>query len=208
MLRAPRRLVADLREQVGVRRDHAAAQAGEERGGADALELQPAAAVAARRDVVVAHEHATRVLCDWERESRARILGAAIAPAAESPTHDAAMGVAATGKTLGCDLWRGRALSIFGAQRNLQAPAISNIYARTLQKAAEHLGGTRALARYLGVPMPELFSWMKPDGPKPPNAVFFKAVDIVLDDIPEDLQARHQRVRLAALRDSKRQPKS
>ena len=53
--------------------------------------------------------------------------------------------------------------------------------------------------------MPDLFAWLKPGSVPPPNEVFLKAVDIVLDDIPEELQERHQRVRIAALRDIKRQ---
>ena len=53
--------------------------------------------------------------------------------------------------------------------------------------------------------MPELFAWLKPGTAPPPNEVCLKAVDIVLDDIPEELQERHQRVRIAALRDAKRQ---
>jgi hypothetical protein len=52
--------------------------------------------------------------------------------------------------------------------------------------------------------MPDLFAWLKP-GSTPPHDVFLKAVDVVLEDVPEELQARHQRVRLAVLRETKRQ---
>ena len=55
--------------------------------------------------------------------------------------------------------------------------------------------------------MPDLFAWLKPGSVPPPNEVFLKAVDIVLDDIPEELQERHQRVRIAALREARRQQK-
>jgi hypothetical protein len=72
-------------------------------------------------------------------------------------------------------------------------------YARTLHKAAERLGGERALARYLKVPMPDLFAWMRPGSVPPPHSVFLKAVDVVLDDLKEPEQERAQRVRVAAI---------
>jgi hypothetical protein len=74
-----------------------------------------------------------------------------------------------------------------------------SIYTRTLQKAAERLGGERALARYLKVSMPDLFAWMRPGSTPPPSAVFLRAVDVVLDDLETAEQERAQKVRVAAI---------
>ena len=73
------------------------------------------------------------------------------------------------------------------------------VYARTLQKAAELLGGERALARYLKVPMPEVFVWMRPGGLPPPQAVFLKAVDLVLNNLSDEDEQRAQRLRVTAI---------
>ncbi|HEY0548732.1 MAG TPA: hypothetical protein VGF13_03965 [Verrucomicrobiae bacterium] len=80
-----------------------------------------------------------------------------------------------------------------------ESVAKPSIYTRTLQKAAERLGGERALARYLKVPMPDLFAWMRPGSIPPPAAVFLRAVDVVLDDLETLEQERAQRVRVAAI---------
>jgi hypothetical protein len=74
-----------------------------------------------------------------------------------------------------------------------------SIYTRTLQKAAERLGGERALARYLKVSMPDLFAWMRPGSVAPPSTVFLRAVDVVLDDLETPEQERAQKVRVAAI---------
>jgi hypothetical protein len=76
--------------------------------------------------------------------------------------------------------------------------AKTTIYARTLQKAAEIVGGQRALARYLSVPMPDLFAWMRPGAVPPPTRIFLKAVDLVLNDCDEAEESRAQRIRVAA----------
>ena len=60
--------------------------------------------------------------------------------------------------------------------------AKNSVHARTLEKAAHLIGGERALARYLRVPMPELFVWMGGASPIP-DGVFLRAVDLVLDDL-------------------------
>ena len=73
------------------------------------------------------------------------------------------------------------------------------IYSRTLQKAAEKLGGERALARYLQVPLPDLFVWMSPGSVPPPQDIFLRAVDVVLDDLEVPDQERAQRIRVAAI---------
>ena len=73
-----------------------------------------------------------------------------------------------------------------------------SVYARTLQKAAELLGSERALARYLNVPMPDVFVWMRPGALPPPEAIFLKAVDLVLNDLSDHDAERAQRLRVAA----------
>ncbi len=57
----------------------------------------------------------------------------------------------------------------------------TSVYSRTLQKAAEAVGGQKKLARLLRVPLGELEKWLA-DKDEPPMAVFLKAVDMVLDD--------------------------
>ena len=59
----------------------------------------------------------------------------------------------------------------------------TKVMSRTLQKAAELVGGPRVLARRLRVPLAELEKWIAGDG-QPPMAVFLKAVDVVLDEAP------------------------
>lgn len=77
-------------------------------------------------------------------------------------------------------------------------PSLS-IQARTLQKAAQLLGGERALARYLKVPMPDLFAWMRAGTMSPPESVFLKAVDLVMNDLNDRDAARAQKIRVAAI---------
>lgn len=74
-----------------------------------------------------------------------------------------------------------------------------SIHARTLQKAAEIVGGQRALARYLKVPMPDLFAWMRPGSVSPPENVFLRAVDLVMNDLDDHDAERAQKVRVAAI---------
>ena len=74
----------------------------------------------------------------------------------------------------------------------------SSVYARTLQKAAELLGSERALARYLRVPLPDVHVWMRPGALPPPQAVFLKATDLVLNDLSDHEAERAQRLRVAA----------
>jgi hypothetical protein len=52
------------------------------------------------------------------------------------------------------------------------------VYARTLSRAAELLGGEGALAARLGVTKDELDLWLR-NFVRPPNDVFLKAADIV-----------------------------
>jgi hypothetical protein len=53
------------------------------------------------------------------------------------------------------------------------------VYARTLHRACEVLGGIDALSRHLGVPQATLARWISGAEP-PPLDVFLAAVDIVL----------------------------
>ena len=59
----------------------------------------------------------------------------------------------------------------------------SIVYFRTLQKAADLLGGRKKLARHLRVPMDVLEDWMS-GKQVPPIGVFLKAVDLVLEETP------------------------
>lgn len=53
------------------------------------------------------------------------------------------------------------------------------MYARTLHRACELLGGRDALARHLGVPAAPLEHWIS-GSETPPLEVFLAAVDVVL----------------------------
>jgi len=57
----------------------------------------------------------------------------------------------------------------------------SSVYSRTLHKAAEILGSRAKLCRELKVPAAELDKWMA-DKEVPPQSVFLRAVDIVVED--------------------------
>jgi hypothetical protein len=57
----------------------------------------------------------------------------------------------------------------------------SSVYSRTLQKAAELVGGHAKLCRRLHVPMDELQKWID-DRAVPPIAIFLRAVDLVIDE--------------------------
>lgn len=79
-----------------------------------------------------------------------------------------------------------------------------SVHNRILSKAAELVGGERALARYLKVPLPELYAWMRPGAAPPPTAVFLKSVDLVLNDLALPDQQRAQKVRVAAIQEDRR----
>ena len=53
------------------------------------------------------------------------------------------------------------------------------VYARTLHRACEVLGGVDALSHHLGVPVPSLTRWIG-GLEQPPMEVFLAAVDVVL----------------------------
>jgi hypothetical protein len=53
------------------------------------------------------------------------------------------------------------------------------VYARTLHRACEVLGGMNALSRHLGVPAATLTRWIG-GAEEPPLKVFLAAVDVVL----------------------------
>jgi hypothetical protein len=81
---------------------------------------------------------------------------------------------------------------------------MQSIYNRTLNKAADRVGGLRALARYLKVPVGDLYAWMRPGAVPPPTAVFLRAVDLVLNDLDLPDAQRAQNVRVAAIREDQR----
>ena len=56
----------------------------------------------------------------------------------------------------------------------------SNVYVRTLHKAAELMGSRKALARHLRVPLADLEKWMS-GAEVPPTGVFLQVVDVVLE---------------------------
>ena len=59
----------------------------------------------------------------------------------------------------------------------------SSVYSRTLQKAAELIGGRSQLCRHLHVPMGDLQKWID-DEALPPIGVFLRAVDLVIQETP------------------------
>jgi hypothetical protein len=59
----------------------------------------------------------------------------------------------------------------------------SSVYSRTLQKAAELIGGPKKLCRHLRVPMADLQGWIE-DKAVPPLAIFLRAVDLVIEETP------------------------
>jgi hypothetical protein len=58
-----------------------------------------------------------------------------------------------------------------------------SVYSRTLQKAAELIGGRKQLCRYLKVPTAELQKWIA-DQARPPVGVFLRAVDLIIVETP------------------------
>lgn len=54
------------------------------------------------------------------------------------------------------------------------------VHSRTLQRAAELLGGPAALSAHLDVPVRRLQVWMRGTVPAPDD-IFLKAVDVVSD---------------------------
>ena len=57
----------------------------------------------------------------------------------------------------------------------------NHVYRRTMQKAAQLLGGSKALARRLRVPLGDLEKWIAGKD-VPPMPTFLRAVDIVLEE--------------------------
>ena len=79
-----------------------------------------------------------------------------------------------------------------------------SVYSRILRKAADLVGGERALARYLKVPQAEIYAWMRPGASPPPPAVFLNAVDLVLNDLDVPDEQRAQSVRVAVIHEDQR----
>jgi len=57
----------------------------------------------------------------------------------------------------------------------------ASVVSRTLQRAAELLGGRAKLSKHLRVPAKDLDRWIA-DESEPPKGVFLRAVDIVLEE--------------------------
>jgi hypothetical protein len=79
-----------------------------------------------------------------------------------------------------------------------------SVYNRILHKAADIVGGERALARYLKVPQAEVYAWMRPGAAPPPTGVFLNAIDLVLNDLDMPNEQRAQSVRLAVIHEDQR----
>jgi hypothetical protein len=59
----------------------------------------------------------------------------------------------------------------------------ASVYSRTLQKAAELMGGQPKLCRHLRVPAADLQKWID-DKAVPPMGIFLRAVDLIIDETP------------------------
>jgi hypothetical protein len=57
------------------------------------------------------------------------------------------------------------------------------VYSRTLQKAAELIGGRAKLCRHLHVPAAELQKWID-DKAVPPIGIFLRVVDFIIEETP------------------------
>jgi hypothetical protein len=64
-----------------------------------------------------------------------------------------------------------------------RARVASSVYSRTLQKAAELIGGRKNVCRHLRVPAAELDKWID-DKAVPPIGVFLRVVDFIIDETP------------------------
>ena len=70
---------------------------------------------------------------------------------------------------------------------------VATVYARTLRRAAEILGGIDQLRAYLRVPGPQLRAWLEA-AEKPPLDVFLKIVDLIYECGPQAAGAQRIRV--------------
>jgi hypothetical protein len=67
------------------------------------------------------------------------------------------------------------------AIRKGEGEVASSVYSRTLQKAAELVGGRAKLCRALRVPAAELEAWIA-DKSTPPLGIFLRAVDLLIEE--------------------------
>jgi hypothetical protein len=58
---------------------------------------------------------------------------------------------------------------------------VDPVYSKTFTKASELLGGEKALARELRVPVADLGKWIAGSA-KPPLSLFLRVIDLVLDE--------------------------
>jgi hypothetical protein len=68
---------------------------------------------------------------------------------------------------------------------------LTTVYVGTLQRAVDILGGEEQLALQLMVTPSHLALWIRGEA-LPPEAVFFKAVDIVTEYDLEQLRTKHE----------------
>jgi hypothetical protein len=66
---------------------------------------------------------------------------------------------------------------------NERRQVAASVYSRTLQKAAELIGGQAKLGRHLRVPAAELQKWID-DKAVPPMGIFLRAVDLIIEETP------------------------
>jgi hypothetical protein len=59
----------------------------------------------------------------------------------------------------------------------------ASVYSRTLQKAAELIGGQQKLCRYLRVPAADMQRWID-DKKVPPTGIFLRVVDLIIAETP------------------------
>jgi hypothetical protein len=64
----------------------------------------------------------------------------------------------------------------------------ASVYSRTLQKAAELIGGQVKLCRHLRVPATELQKWLD-DKAVPPIGIFLRAVDLIIEETPPPVES-------------------
>jgi hypothetical protein len=62
----------------------------------------------------------------------------------------------------------------------LAPPGHASVHSRTLHRACLILGGIVQLAKYLEVPESDLRRWMTGDLGPPPEAVFLRAVEVLI----------------------------
>ena len=71
----------------------------------------------------------------------------------------------------------------YSGRNHRKSIVATSVYSRSLQKAAELIGGRARLCRHLHVPAAELQKWIE-DKAVPPMGVFLRVVDYIIDETP------------------------